>query len=84
MRTADGVDGLPGDDHRHDGGLSDAGGEFEGEPEQFGIGVVIGVGQVIEEGLAGLAGLGGDFGEPDCGLDRLDLAEEVGRMLLNG
>ena len=51
---AHGVDGLPGDQHGHDGGLAGAGGELQGQAQQFGVGVVVGVGQVLEEALARL------------------------------
>src|SRR5579871_943594 len=74
--AAQGVDGLPGDEHRHDGGFARASGKFEGDAEESGIGLMIGVGQVIEESFAGLARVGGDFGEPDGNFDGLDLAEE--------
>ncbi len=50
--AADGVDRLPGDQHRHDGGLAGAGGQLQGETQQFGVGVVVGGGQVFEESLA--------------------------------
>jgi hypothetical protein len=64
-RAADGVDGLPGDDHRHDGGLAGAGGELQGQAHQFRVGAVVGIGEVFEEPLAGLAQLRGDLGQPD-------------------
>ena len=73
---AHGVDGLPGDEHGHDGGLAGAGGQLQRQAHQLGVGVVVGVGQVVEEALAGLADCGRDLGQPDGGLDRLDLAEE--------
>jgi hypothetical protein len=50
-------DGLPGDEHRHHGGLASAGGQFESQTHQLRIGVVVGVDQVLQEGLARLAGL---------------------------
>ena len=73
---AHGVDGLPGDDHRHDGGLAGAGGQLQGQTHQLRVGVVVGVGEVLEKPLAGLAQLRGDLGQPDRGLDGFDLAEE--------
>ena len=48
-RAADGVDGLPGDQHRHDGGFAGAGGELEREPHELGVRVGVGVGKVVEE-----------------------------------
>ncbi len=73
--AAHGVDRLPGDEHRHHGGLARAGGELQREAHQFGVGVLVGAGEVIEQALARL-GLGRDLGQPDGGFDRLDLAEE--------
>ena len=76
VAVAVGVDDLPGDEHGHDGGLAGAGGELEGQALQVGVGVVVGGLEMVEKALSGLAELGGDLGEPDEGLDRLDLAEE--------
>jgi hypothetical protein len=47
--AADGVDGLPGDEHGHDGGFARAGGQLQRDAQQFGIGVLVGVRQVIEQ-----------------------------------
>ena len=76
LRPAHRVDGLPGDQHGHHGGLARAGGELEREAEQPRVRLPGGVLQVSEEAPAGLARVGGDLGQPDGGLDRLDLAEE--------
>ncbi len=38
-RAADGIDRLPGDQHRHDGGLAGAGGELQREPQQVRVGL---------------------------------------------
>ena len=43
-----GVHRLPSDQHGHDGGLSCAGGEFESEPAEFGIGVGVGGSEVLD------------------------------------
>ena len=72
---AHGVDRLPGDEHRHDGRLAGAGGELQREAHQFGVGVVVGVGQVFEEALAGLA-TSARPRSARCRLDGFDLAEE--------
>ena len=74
--SAYGVDGLPGDQHGHDGGLASPGGELEGQAHQLWVGVAVGIRQVLEEAFAGLADLGRDLGQPDGGLDGLDLAKE--------
>jgi len=52
-RAADGVDGLPRDEHGHDGGLARSGGEFERETHQRGIGVFVRGCKVFEQALAG-------------------------------
>jgi hypothetical protein len=49
LGMADGVDGLPGDDHGHDGGFPGAGGEFECNAKELWVGFVVGVGQIVEE-----------------------------------
>ena len=74
--AADGVEGLPGDEHGDDGGLAGAGGELQGDAEKLGIGVLVGGFEVIEKFPAPLALVRGDFGEPDGGFDGFDLAEE--------
>ena len=71
-----GVDGLPRDQHGHDGGLAGAGGQLQRQAHQFGVGIVVGIGEVFEELSSGLASCGRDFGQPNGGLNRLDLAEE--------
>ena len=76
IAVAVGVDDLPGDEHGHDGGLAGAGGELEGQALQIGVGVAVGGLEMVEKALPGLAELGGDLGEPDEGLDRLDLTEK--------
>ena len=75
-RPAHRVDGLPGDQHGHHGGLARAGGELERKAEQPRVRFLGGVLQVSEEAPAGPARVGGGLGQPDGGLDRLDLAEE--------
>ena len=72
---AHGVDRLPGDQHRHDGGLAGAGGQLQREPHQLGIGVLVGGGEMIENALAARR-LRRDLGQPDRRLHRFDLAEE--------
>ena len=76
LRPADRVDGLPGDQHRHDGGLSGAGRQLERQPGEVRVGVVVGVRQMVEEILADPARARRHLDEPDGGLYRLDLAEE--------
>ena len=62
---AHGIDGLPGNQHGHDGGLARAGGQFQGQSHQFRIGIVIGIGQVFQKPASGLAYLRGHLGQPD-------------------
>ena len=69
------VDGLPGDQHRHDRGLAGAGRHLEGEARQVRVGLVVGVGQMVEEAPAG-ARARRHLGQPDGGLGRFHLAEE--------
>ena len=76
LGPTDRVDGLPSDQHGHDGGLAGARGQLEGEPLQLRVGVVVGAGQMVEKPPAGLARVRRHLGEPDDGLYRFDLAEE--------
>ena len=73
---ANGVDGLPGDQHRHHGGLARAGGELERQPRQAGIRLLVGARQVIEEDPLLASALRRNLGEPDERLHRFDLAKE--------
>ena len=70
-----GVDRLPSDQHGHDGRLSGPSGQFQGEPKQFGIGVVVGPYQMVEKSPARLR-FGSDLGHPDRGFDGLYLTEK--------
>ena len=70
------VDRLPGDDHRHHGGLAGPGRELQGQPRQPRVGPGVGRFEVVEEGLRAGAETRRGFGEPDQRFDRLDLAEE--------
>ena len=73
---ADRVHRLPGDDHSHDGGLTGAGGQFEGDAQQVGVGLLVGVFEALEDCPALRPHFGRDFSEPDERFDGLDLAEE--------
>ena len=75
-RPAYGVDGLPCDEHSHDGGLAGARCELQGESRESGVGLIVRPLKLLKEGSALAAELRGDFGEPDDGLGGLDLAEE--------
>ena len=46
---ADGVDRLPGDEHRHDGGLAGAGRQLQREAHQLRVRLVVGGRQVLEQ-----------------------------------
>ncbi len=76
LRSPHRVDGLPGDEHRHDGGLAGAGGQLQREAHELRVGVVVGIGQVFKKTFAHLARLGCHFSEPDGSLNRLDLTKE--------
>ena len=56
--TADGIDGLPGDQHRHDRCFPGAGGQFQGQAHQFRIRFVVGVVHMLQKRVACLAGFG--------------------------
>ena len=72
---ANGVERLPGDQHRHDGRLSGARGELQREPLDLRIRVGIDRLQVVEQPFARNQ-MRRDFGKPDRRFDRLDLTEE--------
>ena len=76
LRATHRVDGLPRDEHCHDGRFARAGRELQREPHEFGVGVVVGVFQMVKNRLAGLADVRRNFGQPDGGFDRLDLTEK--------
>ena len=76
LRMPRGVDRLPGDQHRHDGRLPRAGRKFEREAHQLGIGLFVGALEMVPELGAARAQLRRNLGQPDRGLDGLDLAEE--------
>ena len=69
------IDRLPGDQHGHHGRLARPGGQLEGQPHQFGVGILVGCCQVIEQKFA-MFGTRRDFGQPDRRFCRLDLTEE--------
>jgi hypothetical protein len=70
------VDRLPGDQHRHDGGLAGAGRELQRNAQQLRIRLLVGAADVRPDPGARRRTVRGDLGEPDRGLDRLDLAEK--------
>ena len=45
------VDGLPGDQHRHDGGLAGAGGELQRQAQQLRVGLLVDRGEILEKTL---------------------------------
>ncbi len=69
------IDRLPSDEHGHDGGLACARGQFQREPHQFRVGVLVRGGEMINYTLAP-ARLRSDLSEPDRGFRCLHLAEE--------
>ena len=70
------VDRLPGDEHRHDGGLARARGKLQCKSVESRVRALIGILQQIENRPAFLAHLGGNFGQPDGHLDSFNLTEE--------
>ena len=70
------IDGLPGDEHGHDGGLAGAGGQLQRQAQQLRVGLALAPARCSRNFLPRLPELRGDFGQPDRRLDRLDLAEE--------
>ena len=71
------VDRLPGDQHGHDGRLAAPGRHLHGQAEEFGIGLLVGFGDLIQKTLRRRA-LRRDLGKPDDRLDGFNLAEERG------
>ena len=43
------VDGLPGDQHGHDGGFARAGGKLQGQAHQLRVGILVGAGKVVQQ-----------------------------------
>ena len=77
----DGVDRLPGDEHRHDGRLAGAGGHLQREADQFGVRVVVGVGEVLRGTFAGLPGWGATS-VSQMSVSTASTWQKNGRMLL--
>src|SRR6202034_4715334 len=71
-----GVNRLPGDDHRHYGRLPSAGCQFQGDTREAGIGVVIGIRWMFKESRAAFAEIRSDFGQPDQGFSSFYLTEK--------
>ena len=70
-----GVDRLPGDQHGHDGRLAAARRHLHGQAEELGIGLLVGLGDLIQKSLRRRT-LRRDLRQPDDRLDGFDLAEE--------
>ena len=75
-RAPDGVDRLPGDQHRHHGRLSRACRQFERQALESGVRIRAGARQVRQERLLLLAQVRSHLREPDHGLGGFDLTEE--------
>ena len=73
---ADRVDGLPGDEHRHDRGLAGTGGELQGESGEPGVRLLARHLEVVKDLPLLAPEPGGNLGQPDEGLHRFDLTEE--------
>ena len=74
-RPPDGVDSLPGDDHRHNSGFTRAGRQFQRKSQKVGIRVLIGV-PSVRETFTGFSHVWCNLRQPDCCLDSLDLTKE--------
>lgn len=70
------VDGLPGDQHRHNGGLARASRKFQCQTQQFGVRLFIRPFDVGPELGNARSHLGCNFRQPNRGFHRFDLAEE--------
>ena len=70
------IDRVPGHQHGHDGGLASASGQFQRQPHERWVGVVVGISQMFQEGGSSLTSVRGNLGEPDGGFNRFHLAEE--------
>ena len=73
--TANRIDRLPRDQHRHHGGFARARGQLQGKTKKLGVGVPVGVCKMLEQSLAGLR-LRGDLDQPNGRFGRFHLAEE--------
>ncbi len=71
-----GIDSLPRNEHRHDSGLSCAGGQLQCQTNQFRIGFVVGISKMLKEPLATFACLRSYLGQPNEGLNCFNLAKE--------
>lgn len=70
-----GIDGLPDNQHRHDGRFARAGRKFERDAIKPGVGVRVGLIQFLEDVAAGLA-RPGDLSEPDQSFHCFHLAKK--------
>ena len=75
-RSAHRVDRLPGDEHGHDGGLARARRELQGHSREPRVRLLARDLEPFDEWTRLAPEARCDFGEPDGGLDGLDLAEE--------
>ena len=75
-RSAHGVDGLPGDEHGHDGGLARAGRELERDAMEFEDWRRGSRRRGARGSACRLVRMRRDFGKPDGSLNRFDLTEE--------
>ena len=76
LRSAHRVDGLPGDQHRHNRGFSRACGQLQSEAHEFRVGIIVGIREVVQKAFPGLPCLWRDLGQPNDSFHRLHLAEE--------
>ena len=74
--ATDGVDGLPSNQHCHDGRFARSGGELQCQSKQLRVGFRVNRFQQVDEFLAGLSNLRSDFRQPDDRFNGFDLTKE--------
>jgi len=74
-RMSHGIDGLPGNEHGHDGCLPCPRCKFQGQTRQIGIGVMVGVFQMSQKIFSRFF-IGGHLGKPDDRFNGFNLAKE--------
>src|SRR5262249_15651018 len=74
--AADGVEGLPRDEHGDDCGLAGAGGKFQSDAEELWIGLLVSGLGIIQEFFGALALVRSYLDKPNGSFNRFDLGEK--------